>query len=203
MRPATRAKLRANAATIHQLGRRYGLRSFVLSTEPGELVATLDEGRSHFDITGFETDLSNILGATVEVVPRGPGVDVEETEQPGRAGVPAAYWRRSGVGGGTRGRTVGGDAGHAAREGHREESSGEAETSTHTIIRYADWHMAPDQSREAPPPLYQLQCTTCEAESDAAEETPQDWAFAHVGRNPSHQHYRETITRFYRMTLVN
>lgn len=80
MRLATTANLRANAATIHQLGRRYGLHSFALSAEPGELVATLDEGRSYSDITGFETDLSNILGAAVEVVPRGPGVDVEEIE---------------------------------------------------------------------------------------------------------------------------
>ncbi|WP_250286684.1 MULTISPECIES: hypothetical protein [unclassified Frankia] len=80
MRLASPARLRANAATIHELGRRYGLRSFALSAEPGELVATLDEGRSYFDITGFETDLSTIIDATVEVVPRGPGVDVEETE---------------------------------------------------------------------------------------------------------------------------
>jgi hypothetical protein len=80
VRLATAAKLRANAATIHQLGHRYGLHSFALSAEPGELVATLDQGRSYFDITGFETDLSSILGVTVEVVPRGPGVDVEETE---------------------------------------------------------------------------------------------------------------------------
>ncbi|MFJ2349495.1 hypothetical protein [Streptomyces antimycoticus] len=80
MRPATATKLRANAATIHQLGRRHGLRSFALSTEPGELVATLDTHRSYFDITSFETDLSGILGALVEVAPRGPGVDVEEIE---------------------------------------------------------------------------------------------------------------------------
>jgi hypothetical protein len=80
VRPVTAEKLRANAATIHQLGHRYGLRSFALSAEAGELVATLDQGRSYFDVTGFETDLSSILGAAVEVVPRGPGVDVEETE---------------------------------------------------------------------------------------------------------------------------
>ena len=80
MRLATAAKLRANAATIHQLGRRHGLHSFALSAEPGELVATLEPDRSYFDITSFETDMSTFLGALVEVVPRGPGVDVEETE---------------------------------------------------------------------------------------------------------------------------
>ncbi|MEU1802740.1 hypothetical protein [Streptomyces sp. NPDC019937] len=80
MRPATATKLRANAATIHQLGLRHGLHAFALSSEPGELVATLDADRSYFDITSFEADLSSILGAVVEVVPRGPGVDVNETE---------------------------------------------------------------------------------------------------------------------------
>ncbi|OMI36986.1 hypothetical protein SPAR_22739 [Streptomyces sparsogenes DSM 40356] len=72
--------LRANAATIHQLGRRHGLHCFALSAEPGELVATLDPDRSYFDVTSFETDLSSMLGALVEVVPRGPGVEVEEAE---------------------------------------------------------------------------------------------------------------------------
>ena len=88
MRPATTAKLRANATTIRQLGRRHGLHSFALSTEPEELVATLDADRSYFDITSLESDLSSILGALVEVVPRGPGVEVEETrtsERPARA----------------------------------------------------------------------------------------------------------------------
>ena len=80
MRPATPEQFHANAATIHQLGRRHGLHTFALSTEPGELVATLDADRTYFDVTGFETDLSSILGAAVEVVPRGPGVDVEEAE---------------------------------------------------------------------------------------------------------------------------
>jgi len=78
MRAARAATLHANAATIQQLGRRYGLHSFALSSEPGELVATLEEGRTYFDITAFEADASHLLGATVEVVPRGPGVDVQE-----------------------------------------------------------------------------------------------------------------------------
>jgi hypothetical protein len=81
MRPATAEELRANAATIHQLGRRYGLHTFALSGEPGELVATLDEGRTYFDVTGFEADASGLLGSVVEVVPRGPGVEVHEGER--------------------------------------------------------------------------------------------------------------------------
>lgn len=167
MRRATRAELRANAVTIHQLGRRHGLRSFVLSWEPGELVATVDEGRSYLDVLGFESDLSDFLGADVEVVPRGP-------------------------------------VGPASCESHVDGSPGEVTRGgARTIMRYAEWRMGPDRCGEAPPPLYQLQCTTCETESAVEEETPQEWAFSHVGKNPSHQHYRETITRFYRMTLVN
>ncbi|MFJ3339451.1 hypothetical protein [Streptomyces sp. NPDC086766] len=80
MRPATEAVLRANAATIHELGHRYGLHHFALSAEPGELIASLDEGRSYFDVTAFEADLTGILGAAVEVVPRGPGMEFEERE---------------------------------------------------------------------------------------------------------------------------
>ncbi len=53
MRPATATKLRANAATVHQLGRQHGLHSFALSTEPGELVATLDADRSYFVTTSI------------------------------------------------------------------------------------------------------------------------------------------------------
>jgi hypothetical protein len=72
--------LRANAATIYQLGAQHGLREFALSDEQGELVATLADGRSYFDVTAFESDLSAMLGETVEVVPRGPGVEVHETQ---------------------------------------------------------------------------------------------------------------------------
>lgn len=61
VRPADTAKLRASAATMHQLGRRYGLHSFALSAEPGELVATLEAGRSYFDVTGFQ-DLGPAAG---------------------------------------------------------------------------------------------------------------------------------------------
>ncbi|MFF3319440.1 hypothetical protein ACFYV5_28575 [Streptomyces sp. NPDC003035] len=166
MRRATRAELRANAVTIHRLGQHHGLRSFVLSPEPGELVATVDEGRSYLDVLGFESDLSGFLGAAVEVRPRGP-------------------------------------VGSASREARPEGSPAESPRSgARTVIRYAQWHMGPDRSGEASP-LYQLRCTACEMESSAEEETPQDWAFAHVGKNPSHQHYREMITRFYRMTLVD
>lgn len=81
MRSATSAVLRSNAATIHELGKRYGLHSFALGAESGELVATLEEGRSYFDVTGFEVDLSRILGVAVEVVTRGPGVEVRESER--------------------------------------------------------------------------------------------------------------------------
>jgi hypothetical protein len=70
MRPATAATLHSNAATIHQLNRRYGLHSFVLSSEPGELLASPDEARTYFGITGFEADASTLLGATVDEPPR-------------------------------------------------------------------------------------------------------------------------------------
>ncbi|WP_455771724.1 DUF7848 domain-containing protein [Streptomyces lavendulae] len=65
--------------------------------------------------------------------------------------------------------------------------------------------MHPETAPEAPAMVHELQCTTCLAASSADEnfEVTRDWAFHHVGRNPSHQGYRETVTRFWRMTLTN
>ncbi|GHB60619.1 hypothetical protein GCM10010347_33340 [Streptomyces cirratus] len=74
-----------------------------------------------------------------------------------------------------------------------------------SVIRFANWTMGPETAPEAPKRVHELQCTTCLAASSANEdfETARDWAFHHVGRNPSHQGYRETVTRFWRMTLTN
>ncbi|MFD9618514.1 hypothetical protein ACFWB2_14760 [Streptomyces virginiae] len=74
----------------------------------------------------------------------------------------------------------------------------------HTVIRWADWTMSPDRSPEAPPIVHEFQCTTCQEEGPASEdfETARTWTFQHVGRNPSHQGYREIIHRFWRMNLV-
>jgi hypothetical protein len=77
--------------------------------------------------------------------------------------------------------------------------------SAHTVIRFADWTMSRETVPEAPGMVHELQCTTCDETSSADEdfETTRDWAFRHVGRNPSHQSYRETVTRFWRMTLTS
>ncbi|MFJ9643237.1 hypothetical protein [Streptomyces sp. NPDC101206] len=77
--------------------------------------------------------------------------------------------------------------------------------STRSVIRFADWKMSPEAAAEAPKMVHELQCTTCCATSAPHEdfEIARDWAFQHVGRNPSHQGYRETVTRFWRMTLTS
>ncbi|MGW2040299.1 DUF7848 domain-containing protein [Streptomyces virginiae] len=77
--------------------------------------------------------------------------------------------------------------------------------SARSVMRFADWTMRPETASEAPAMVHEFQCTTCCATSSPDEdfETVRDWAFHHTGRNPSHQGYRETVTRFWRMTLTN
>ncbi|MBT2385346.1 hypothetical protein [Streptomyces sp. ISL-11] len=76
--------------------------------------------------------------------------------------------------------------------------------SARTVIRYADWTIAPENAPEAPPVVFEMQCTTCGASSDAGDdfEDVRDWAFRHVGRNPSHTGYREVVHRFWRAALT-
>ncbi|MFH8788888.1 hypothetical protein [Streptomyces roseoverticillatus] len=76
--------------------------------------------------------------------------------------------------------------------------------SAHTVIRFTDWMIGPERAPEAPPVIHELECTTCNAASKATEdfEDARDWAFEHVGRNPSHTGYREIIHRFWRATQV-
>ncbi|MEU6709034.1 DUF7848 domain-containing protein [Streptomyces wuyuanensis] len=75
----------------------------------------------------------------------------------------------------------------------------------HTIIRFADWTISPETTPPSPPIVHQFECATCNAEGAADEdfETARTWTFQHVGKNPSHQSYREIIHRFWRMHLVN
>ncbi|MEU7167661.1 hypothetical protein AB0A70_23970 [Streptomyces morookaense] len=75
---------------------------------------------------------------------------------------------------------------------------------THTVIRFARWAIGPEPAPEAPRVVHELECTTCNATSAAAEdfEEARNWAFRHSGRNPSHTGYRETSTRFWRATLL-
>lgn len=76
--------------------------------------------------------------------------------------------------------------------------------SAHTVIRRADWMIGPETAPEAPPIIFEMQCTGCEEVSEASEEFEyvRDWAFAHVGRHPSHTGFREIIHRFWRATLL-
>jgi hypothetical protein len=71
-----------------------------------------------------------------------------------------------------------------------------------TVIRHADWTIALDQTPGASGPVYELECTTCDAASDASEErtSPEDWALRHTGSNPTHRGYRATTTAFFRVS---
>ncbi|WP_327744044.1 hypothetical protein OHO28_21790 [Streptomyces europaeiscabiei] len=68
------------------------------------------------------------------------------------------------------------------------------------IMCHKEWTLQPDREPDAEPTTYAMQCAVCGKTSppgtDFAE--PQNWVFAHGGRNPSHHTYREIITRPWR-----
>ncbi|MDF3291150.1 DUF7848 domain-containing protein [Streptomyces silvisoli] len=76
--------------------------------------------------------------------------------------------------------------------------------SAHTVIRRADWMIGPETAPEAPRIVFEMECMRCDEASQASEEFEdvRDWAFQHVGRNPSHTGFREIIHRFWRATLL-
>ncbi|GAA2772416.1 hypothetical protein GCM10010521_58150 [Streptomyces rameus] len=68
------------------------------------------------------------------------------------------------------------------------------------IICHKERTLQPDREPDAEPTTYAMQCAVCGETSlpgtDFAE--PQSCVFTHGGRNPSHQTYREIITRPWR-----
>lgn len=73
---------------------------------------------------------------------------------------------------------------------------------TRSVYRYLRWTMRPETAPEAPGMVHELECMSCDAAAEPSEEfeSARDWAFSHTGRNPPHCQYRETVTRFWRMT---
>jgi hypothetical protein len=72
--------------------------------------------------------------------------------------------------------------------------------STRAVVRHQRWTLQPDREPDAEPTSYAMQCAVCGETSpvDTDYSTPQDWVFAHGGRNPSHHTYQEIITRPWR-----
>ncbi|MFG2491507.1 hypothetical protein ACGFSD_10660 [Streptomyces caniferus] len=73
---------------------------------------------------------------------------------------------------------------------------------TRSVFRYLRWTMGPETAPEATEMVHELECMSCDAAADPSEEfeTTRNWAFSHTGQHPSHRGYRETVTRFWRMT---
>lgn len=71
-----------------------------------------------------------------------------------------------------------------------------------SVIRHADWTIAPDRAPGASGPVYEIECTTCLERSDAADDRtpPEDWALRHAGQHTSHRGYRAIITSFLRVS---
>ncbi|MEU1493670.1 hypothetical protein ABZ456_25890 [Streptomyces sp. NPDC005776] len=72
--------------------------------------------------------------------------------------------------------------------------------SRRAVVSHQEWTLQPDRESDAEPTSYAMQCVVCGATSPTETDymAPQDWVFAHGGRNPSHHTYRETITRPWR-----
>jgi hypothetical protein len=81
-------------------------------------------------------------------------------------------------------------------------------------MRYVDMRITPDRVQDATrAPIFEMECTTCTtldapdgsgSRSPASEdfEDVQMWALRHSGRHPGHTGYRETVTRFWRTSIV-
>ncbi|GAA0473540.1 hypothetical protein ACFQ2B_38050 [Streptomyces stramineus] len=76
--------------------------------------------------------------------------------------------------------------------------------SARSVVRFADWTIGPDTGPTAPPVTFSMRCTACDAASETGVdfEAARDWAFGHVGRNPSHTGYRELVHRSWRAALL-
>ncbi|MFF3728837.1 hypothetical protein ACFYXM_00530 [Streptomyces sp. NPDC002476] len=68
-------------------------------------------------------------------------------------------------------------------------------------IRDTGWSIGPDWSEEAPPPVRQVECTTCRERSEecTSQLGPDAWALRHAALS-GHDGYRETVTALLRVT---
>ncbi|MGW7573557.1 DUF7848 domain-containing protein [Streptomyces sp. NPDC054765] len=64
------------------------------------------------------------------------------------------------------------------------------------IWRFADWVLKLETSDSVP--IFEMECMSCDATSEAAEEpgSPQDWALKHAGRT-HHKLFRAVHTCFF------
>jgi hypothetical protein len=86
---------------------------------------------------------------------------------------------------------------------------------TRAVLRFVNWLITPDRQEGAPrDPIFEMECTTCatlDAHDGSGSRSPasedfadvQSWALHHSGRHPSHTHYREIVTRFWRTHMTD
>lgn len=75
--------LREAAGLLAELAPRHGITAVELGTDPAELVVTLEEGRSYFDLAEFEAEAEALLRRRVSVTSSGaPGAHPRESLTP-------------------------------------------------------------------------------------------------------------------------
>ncbi|UUU23559.1 DUF7848 domain-containing protein [Streptomyces sp. DSM 40750] len=74
---------------------------------------------------------------------------------------------------------------------------------TRSIIKAADWTLAPETAEGTPQGTYSAVCLTCGAESPTpdSERLPAEvWALKHTGLHPRHRQFKARTETFWRVT---
>jgi hypothetical protein len=72
-----------------------------------------------------------------------------------------------------------------------------------TIIRAAEWTLAPDTGEGAPEGIFSALCVACGTESPTVDNNRlpvEIWTLQHTGRNPAHRHYKATAECFWQVS---
>ncbi len=78
--------LRQNAGLLAELATRHGISSIQLGTDAGELVVTVEDGRTYFDLAEFEAEVEALLRHRVNATSAGaPGAHPRELLSPAPA----------------------------------------------------------------------------------------------------------------------
>ncbi len=63
--------LRRSAGLLEELASRHGLRDMRLGEDPGELIVTVEEGHTYFDVAQFELEAEALLRRHIVATPSG------------------------------------------------------------------------------------------------------------------------------------
>lgn len=78
--PADDGLLRQSSSLLGEVAARHGVKSVQLGADPAELIVTMEDARTYFDLAEFELEAEKVLNRRVTVVSsRAPGAQPRET----------------------------------------------------------------------------------------------------------------------------